>query len=236
MYEGKAALDSAAVVLICLAFAVAIWAAVICFGYISGAHINPAVTLSLAERGIIPWKVVPVYFAGQFVGAIIAGLHMAYLMVDPTINAATFGNMGRPNAVGWPSGYDLTTATILCFLGELVGTLALLLCVYFGAVDPKAPPGWAASTIGMWVAGIIWAELPLSGTNINPARWFASAICATATAVSFPWALPAKYGGNVAAYLADAWWPLPVFWIAEFIGALIGGWIYWALRTPPEEA
>lgn len=77
-----AALD---VVAISLAFGFAVLVAVYAVGHLSGAHINPAVTLGLAAVGRFPWRAVPGYLAAQFVGALSAALG----------NWAIFGADGR---------------------------------------------------------------------------------------------------------------------------------------------
>lgn len=95
-----------------LATAGALVALILAAGPISGAHMNPAVTLLMALRGELPWRDVPGYVAGQIVGAI-AGVFAAHAMfalpileVSPKIRA------------GWPLAFS-----------EYVATLGLLLLV-----------------------------------------------------------------------------------------------------------
>ena len=68
--------------MITLAWGLAVFVGVVVAGPITGAHINPAVTLGLAAVGTTPWDQVPWYLAGQFVGAFI-GATLVYLHYLP---------------------------------------------------------------------------------------------------------------------------------------------------------
>lgn len=59
---------------VALSFGLILVPIVASLGQVSGAHVNPAVTLGLAVAGRFPWKVVPAYFAAQVVGAVVASL------------------------------------------------------------------------------------------------------------------------------------------------------------------
>ncbi|MCJ7710371.1 MAG: aquaporin family protein, partial [Chloroflexi bacterium] len=61
-------------IVITAAWAFAVYVGVVVAGPISGAHINPAVTIGLAVQGATPWDMVPVYLAGEFIGAFIGAI------------------------------------------------------------------------------------------------------------------------------------------------------------------
>jgi glycerol uptake facilitator protein len=156
-------------------FAVAI--AVFAVGRVSGAHLNPAVTIALASIGSFKWSLVAGYIAAQMAGAF-AGAVLVYLAYlahwEPTQDA---GGKLACFATG-PAVRNFGAAAIT----EFIGTGALLFCVLaFGKVVAGAPTdqaAWAA-TVSMWfgpaLVGLLVFGLGLSlggptGYAINPAR------------------------------------------------------------------
>lgn len=157
------------------AFAVAI--AVFAVGRISGAHINPAVTLALASIGSFSWALVPGYIAAQMTGAILGAVlvYLSYLAhweltPDPGAKLACFSTAPAIRKNG-PA-----------FITEFIGTAVLVFGVLaFGRVVAGAPTdqgAWAA-TMNMWfgpaLVGLLVFALGLSlggptGYAINPAR------------------------------------------------------------------
>jgi glycerol uptake facilitator protein len=135
----------------------------------SGAHINPAVTLALAVLGKTPWAQVPVYFAGQFIGAFIGAVvvWLAYLphweaTEDPGLKLAVFST--------GPAIRNLP-ANMLC---ETIGTIMLVVGILF-LIDPnvgKATPlgGLTPLVIGFLVTAIGISLGGPTGFAINPAR------------------------------------------------------------------
>jgi hypothetical protein len=81
-----------------LATAAALVALILAFGAVSGAHFNPAVTLSLASRGALPWRAVPGYLAAQSAGAVL-GVWLAHVMFDLPV-------MGLPTRDQEPDGWS----------------------------------------------------------------------------------------------------------------------------------
>lgn len=147
--------------LVGLAFALGIVAAVYTVAKISGAHINPAVTIALAVVGKFPWRLVPVYLAAQFIGGILAGL-MNWLMFGSSARAMLLGGTKPGTGVSWWAA----------LVTEIVITLILLVVVMATAVFERAPgAGLAAGlAIGFWVGAAVFLALPVSGASLNPAR------------------------------------------------------------------
>ncbi|HLY30912.1 MAG TPA: aquaporin [Ktedonobacterales bacterium] len=123
-------------------------------GDVSGAHINPAVTLAFSLRGVFPWRSAFVYWLAQFVGAILAALLLRGL----------FGVVAQVG-VTRPMG-GLTQA----FVMEIVATFLLVL-VILGTADGSRLVGHNA---GIAVGGVIalggLLAGPISGASLNPAR------------------------------------------------------------------
>ena len=86
--------------LIGMGFALGILAAVYSVARISGAHINPAVTIGLAAVGKFPWRQVPGYVGAQFVGGILAGL-MNWMMFGSQAKSLALGGTAPGDGVSW---------------------------------------------------------------------------------------------------------------------------------------
>jgi glycerol uptake facilitator protein len=137
-------------------------------GTISGAHLNPAVTLAMAVTKRMPWSKVPHYFAGQFIGAFLGAALMfavyypKWITVDPALDHTTGIFCTFPAVPGfWPGFFD-----------QVVGT-ALLLGLILAVVDKlNALPGsnMAPFIIGLIVVAIGISFGGMNGYAINPAR------------------------------------------------------------------
>jgi MIP family channel proteins len=144
-----------------LAFGLAVVVAIYAFGHVSGAHINPAVTIALALVRRFPVSVVPIYVVAQLAGAILASL-TAW---------ALFGDAGRdaPALLGATApGRGIADGTAL--LAEAVITFLLLVVIMATATDPRAQAPAVGLGIGLTVAVTILVALPISGGSLNPAR------------------------------------------------------------------
>ena len=151
-----------------LAFGLAVLIAVYAFGHISGAHINPSVTIALAAVRRFPWSAVPGYLIAQLVGALLASLTIWLL----------FGNKARQDlALGatapGPRG------ELVALFAEFVITFLLLATIMAVAVDHRSPgPPVAGLAIGFVIAAMIFVALPVSGGSLNAARTFGPMIVA----------------------------------------------------------
>jgi aquaporin Z len=145
-------------------------------GHVSGAHINPAVTLGLIAGGRVPAAVAAGYIAAQCAGAVAAC--MLYWLVGRA--PAAFAANGY--AALSPSGAGLLAVLLV----ELVLT-AFLVFVVMGATSKRAPAGFAALALGATLAAIHVLAIPISNASVNPARSLASALFAGWPALGQVW-------------------------------------------------
>ena len=137
-------------------------AIILFMGAISGAHLNPAVSLAFAFRGDFPWKRVPGYIIVQLVAAT-----LACLFLD-----AVFGNIQHLGATLPGAGYENWQA----FLMEIVLTLGLVSVILGTASAAQNVGAIAALGVGGYIAlAGLWAA-PVSGVSMNPARSFGPAL------------------------------------------------------------
>lgn len=131
-------------------------------GTVSGAHLNPVVTISFALRRNFPWRRVPAYVAAQFAGSLLAA---AFLR-------ASFGNVGLLGATGPGAGMSAGTVTLV----EVVltaGLVSVILGTASGARNIGANAALAVA--GYIVLAGLWAA-PITGASMNPARSLGPAI------------------------------------------------------------
>jgi aquaporin Z len=137
-------------------------AIILFMGAVSGAHLNPAVSLAFALRGDFPWRRVPGYIVIQLVGATLACLFLR----------AVFGNIEHLGATLPGLGYKSWQALLM----EIVLT-TLLVSVILGTASAAQNVGAiAALGVGGYIAlAGLWAA-PVSGVSMNPARSFGPAL------------------------------------------------------------
>ena len=123
-------------------------------GHISGAHINPAVTIAFAVSRHFPWKNVPYYLAAQLAGAVSDILVLLGILGDVAAMGATL-----------PSGSDLQSLGL-----EIVLTFFLMFVIMAVATDARAAGQVAALAIGGTVGLEAIFAGPISGASMNPAR------------------------------------------------------------------
>src|SRR6266568_1336314 len=136
------------------AVAFAIAAMVYTIGHISGCHINPAVTFSLAVTRRIGWSEAGVYWVAQFLGGILGALVIA--LAFGWTAAAQGPGLGATNFGAALTLYGTGGGWIVAIAMETIGTFFLLLVIMGTAVDGRAPSGWAGFIIGLMVAGEIF--------------------------------------------------------------------------------
>ncbi|MCH6168051.1 MIP/aquaporin family protein [Pseudonocardia alaniniphila] len=174
-------------------------AAVILFmGTVSGAHLNPAVSVAFALRGDFPWKRVPAYIVAQFIGAILATLLLWALI----------GKQGDAGLTLPGAGISTTTA----MLWELVLTTGLVSVILGTASGAQQIGPLAAIGVGSYIAlAGLWGA-PVSGASMNPARsigpalvlgdwtsWWAyvaGPVAGAVVAVGFAYVLRGRGGGR----------------------------------------
>jgi MIP family channel proteins len=162
-------------------------------GHISGAHLNPAVTLGLAVNRRFPWAYVPGYVVAQFAGAIAAAAVTWGLYGD---QARSIARLAAPvPAAGVSAGRVLAA--------EAVVTFVLVLVVVAVATDSRVPRGIAAVAIGAALGVAIVISGPVSGAGVNPARAIGPMILAGQFADWWAYLVAPVAGGVVAVALYD---------------------------------
>src|SRR5260221_8295841 len=187
---------------------------------VTGAHLNPAVTLALAVHRRFPWAKVLPYSVAQVAAAFVASAvvfvtyHEALGAFDggvrqvlgPQGTAGIWATYPQPFLSAFPGG----------FIDQVVGT-ALLVAVIFGITDSRnspAPAGLAPVVVGLLVV-LIGATFGYnSGYAINPARDFGPRL----------FTFVAGWGGEVFS-AGNNWWWVPI--AAPCVGGVIGGWAYY---------
>lgn len=209
----------------------AVAAAIIVAGAISGAHLNPAITLAFAVHRRFSWRLVPGYIGAQVLGAFSAAglVHLAY---DPLIRAFEirhglvrgapgselsamvygeyFPNPMYSQSLGWSAEMvpEMTAIGVECF-GTAV--LAMLICAITEGRNRQAPTHrGAAFGIGMAVALLISVIAPLTQAGFNPARDFGPRVVAWLSGWGAV-AIPGPRGGFCTVYI-----------LAPIVGAVLG--------------
>ena len=158
-------------IVITTGWALAVTVAVYCTNAISGAHLNPAVTVGLASIGKFSWSLVPAYLAAQMAGAF-AGAVLVWLVYLPHWRATS--DAGSKLAVFCTGPAIRHTAANL--IGEIIGTFVLVLGVLAVLSPANLVPGsgFDKGLSPALVGVIVWSiGLSLGGTTgyaINPAR------------------------------------------------------------------
>jgi glycerol uptake facilitator protein len=203
---GDGALDYAGLGIVALAFALVVAAVIYMFGTTSGAHINPAVTFSLAVVRRFPWvEVVPyvvVQLAGGLLGALLVNAIFGSHASDLNVSGGTI--------VG--AGFTKAQATV----AEALGTFLLLATIMALAVDRRAPAGFAGLVIGLAVACEIMVIGPISGGSVNPARTFGPYLATSIVGGETPW--------------SELW----VYWVGPLAGGALAALVYLVIARPTE--
>ncbi len=190
-------------------FAVAI--AVYTIGWVSGGHINPAVTLGLCLAGNTPWALLPIYLAGQLAGAMLGAL-LVWLAYFPHWGATPDPHHKLLCFATYPALYR----PLWNFLTEVIGTAVLLI----GILGIFNTHNGIASGVGPYAVGILIFSIGLSlggptGYAINPARDLGPRLM-----YAF---LPIKGKGR--AEWGYAWIPI----LGPLLGGALGALLYQAL-------
>ncbi|HEV7381480.1 MAG TPA: aquaporin Z [Dyadobacter sp.] len=183
-----------------LAFGLTVVSIAYSLGHISGAHLNPAVSIGLWAGGRFSGKELMPYMVAQVLGGV-AGAAVLYLIV--TGNGSAIGDFAA-NGYGdhSPGKYSLTAALVT----ETVMTFMFLI-VILGSTSPEAPAGFAGLAIGLALTLIHLISIPVSNTSVNPARSISQAVFVGG------WAL-------------DQLW---LFIAAPMVGAMLAGIVYKAI-------
>ena len=190
-----------------LAFGLAVTVVIYALGGVSGAHINPAVSIALWAVKKFPTKDTVAYIVAQCIGACIGSV-LFFLVAGP--DSLTIGGLGAtapfPGVTVWQA-----------LLAEIIGTFVLMLVIMGVAVDRRASPGFAGLVIGMAVTAVILAIGNISGGSINPARSFGPDLVA------------AVVNGSPALFTT-----FPVYVVGPVVGAVIAALFYMYVAEPAE--
>lgn len=185
---------------VALAFGLTVLTMAYAIGHISGAHLNPAVSIGLWVGKRFSGKDLLPYIISQILGAIF-GAFVLYMILKGN---ADFNGVGSFAANGYgehsPGGYNLAAA----FIAEFVLTFFFLFLI-LGSTYSKAPGGFAGIAIGLALTLIHLISIPITNTSVNPARSLSQAVFAE---------------GNWA--LGQVW----LFFVAPILGAVVAGLVY----------
>jgi glycerol uptake facilitator protein len=227
---------------------VAVSLAIYAAGAVSGAHLNPAVTLAFAAFADFPWRKVVPYIVAQLVGwfagalavfvmfaGVISNFEAAHGLVrgeaGSQLSAMIFTTYApNPAIIGTSTAAFAQVSLVTWFVAEAIITAALVFCVFFiieerNAGRPLANTGPAL--IGLLVAGLVAFEAPISMAALNPARDLGPRILTLLAG----WGEIAFPGPRGVDFLIPT--------VSTIVGGLIGGAIYTYLYkrvylAPPE--
>jgi aquaporin Z len=197
--------------------ALMVMAVILFMGGVSGAHLNPAVSVAFALRGDFPWRRLPMYVLAQFAGAVLAALTMWAFVGRHGAAGLTVPGAGVPGVTALLWEALLTTGLVSVILGTASGAQQL------GPI--------AAIGVGSYLAlaGLIGA--PISGASMNPARslgpalvlghwtawwaYLAGPLLGALVAVGIAMILRGRGGGTVGTHAAQGtlgtlWRPGPI--------------------------
>ncbi len=166
-------------------------------GHISGAHLNPAVSVGLWIGGRFSGKDLLPYITAQILGGLVAAAVLSFII---TGNGSTIGDFAA-NGYGEhsPGKYSMEAALVT----EIVMTFMFLIII-LGATDKKASPGFAGLAIGLALTLIHLISIPVTNTSVNPARSISQAIF-------------------VGGWATEQLW---LFIVAPVVGAALAGIVY----------
>jgi aquaporin Z len=138
--------------------ALMVMAIILFMGKISGAHLNPAVSLAFALRGDFPWWRVPGYIIAQLGGATLAALFLQHIIKVSATYGSNYPAHGYAASAAFWMEFILTVGLVSVILGTASGAQNI------GIVGAFAVGGYIALA-GLWGS-------PISGASMNPARTF----------------------------------------------------------------
>jgi len=181
-----------------LAFGLTVLTIAYALGRISGAHLNPAVTIGLWAGGRVEASTVLPYVVSQILGGI-AGAGVLYVIA--TGNGSAIGNFAA-NGFGAhsPGGYDMISS----FVTEFVMTFMFIIIIFGATEKDRAREAFAGIAIGLALTLIHLISIPVTNTSVNPARSISQAVFVQGWALEQLW----------------------LFIAAPILGAVAGGLVY----------
>ena len=190
---------------------------------VSGAHLNPAVTVALAVHRAFPWSKVAPYVIAQVAGAFTAAavVYFTYAEAFAAFDGGLRAVVGDKATAGIFATYPQPFLSIAGgLIDQIVGT-ALLVCGVFAFTDTRntAPPGWLTPIlVALLVVAIGVAFGFNAGYAINPARDFGPRL----------FTFVGGWGGEVFT-AGNGWWWVPI--AGPLLGGVLGGFLYDGLVT-----
>lgn len=183
-------------------FGIAVLVLIIAIGHVSGAHLNPAVTVGLWAAGRFPGRDIAPYTLAQVAGAVAGGAVVRGLV---EIVPGSEGGRAAMNAlsIGWGEHSAWGVGLVGALAVEVIVTGALVATV-LAATSVKAPPGQAPFTIAIALTMLVIIAIPLTNAGLNPARATGTALFADTWALAQLWA----------------------WWVAPTLGGLLVGLAY----------
>ena len=182
-----------------------VMAIILFMGKVSGAHLNPAVSLAFAARGDFPWWRVPGYIVVQLLGAVLAAWFLQAVIGVSAANGSNYPASGYSAGAAFWMELILTLGLVSVILGTASGAQNIGIVGAFGV-------GGYIALAGLWGS-------PISGTSMNPARTFgpdlvggdftdywvyvAGPIAGAAVAVVFAFVLRGRGGGKAGSSAAQ---------------------------------
>ena len=188
---------------VAIAFGLTIVAIAYGLGHVSGAHLNPAVSIGAFVAKRMTCKDLCYYIIAQILGAIVAASLLAFMLKVSGKALGTFAANGFGDFFSGAEGY-FQTCGCGAFVIEAVLTFIFLL-VILGSTDSRAPKGFAGLAIGLTLVLIHLISIPVTNTSVNPARSISQAI----------------FSENALA-IPQLW----LFVVAPIVGAVLAGLVY----------
>jgi MIP family channel proteins len=174
-----------------LAQAFILFAVIITLGMASGGHFNPVVTLAAAILRRIDPVDAAVYILAQLSGGVLGALLVKGILLDE----------GRASHYGAVSVSPLLSHEYIGAIVEGIGAFLLVLAVCAVAFNPRARREWAPLAIGLTLGLDVFIFGPLTGSAVNPARWFGPALIGNSFGGTWPYIVGPIVGAILAAVL-----------------------------------
>lgn len=210
---GIGAADSISITGISLAFGISVVAMAYSIGQVSGAHLNPAVSLGAMVAGRIDQKTFICYSIAQTVGAVLAAFAIVLIAKNSSggfdISAHGIGQNG------YGAGYGGEFNVVGAFVFEFIATMVFIVVILGVTEEKTGSPMFAGLVIGLTLTMIHLVGITVTGTSVNPARSIGPALFAGGTAIAQLW----------------------LFIAAPLLGAFAGGMLHkMKVTSPPDDA
>ncbi len=181
---GFAAVSPVWFLAVAFAFGLSVTAMAYGIGPVSGCHINPAVSIGVWAAGRLPTSELPGYIIAQVLGGIL-GAAILYIIVTGKLGGYDVAAAGLGQN-GWGEGYGGSFGLGSAIVVELVATFIFLVVILGSTSKAGATPA-AGLAIGLTLAIIHIAFIPVTGVSVNPARSIGPALFVGGKAISQLW-------------------------------------------------